>query len=101
MNGRRPSNYYRTIRPKIKGLVRNLRGDKMSKLLITSLILVFSLATSITQAASLFEERVAVIDNVGQDEIFGGSKQSELIITFTPRLTHDAGEAMVKMGTTQ
>ncbi|MGQ9608576.1 MAG: Ig-like domain-containing protein [bacterium] len=70
----------------------------MSKLLITSLILAFSLATSITQAASLFEERVAVIDNVGQDEIFGGSKQSELVITFTPRLNHDEGEAEGKDG---
>lgn len=63
----------------------DLRGNKMRKTAIVSLVsmLVLSFAYSIAEAG-LFEEKLQVIDSEYQDEVFGGSKQSTLIISFTP-----------------
>jgi len=48
-----------------------------------ALALIFGLAISIAEAG-LLEEDLQVIDNEYQDEVFGGSEQPTLIITFTP-----------------
>jgi len=76
-------------------LIQDLKGTKMSKtfIVLIAFMLILSLGYSIAEAG-LFEEKLQVIDNKYEDEVFGGDLQQELIITFVPGddLTNDEGE---------